>query len=175
LFSLPEFDLAQAVGMLSFFLGILCFYQKDDTRLKITMVIMCISHAVHFAMMGAMAACLGASLAIVRTWLSIKTSSSLVAYGFMAITLVFGLIVMERWTDMLPIAGSIIGTYAIFLLEGIKMRIAFLVGAGCWLLNNLLIGSIGLSLLESVLIVVNLTTIFRLSKEQTKKGESDLS
>jgi hypothetical protein len=169
LITLPEFNLAQAVGFLSFFLGILCFYQKDDTRLKVTMVLMCVSHAVHYAMMAATTACIGATLAIVRTGLSIKTSSATVAYVFMLITLVFGLLVKNSWADMLPIAGSIIGTYAIFMLQGIKMRVAFLIGAGCWLINNLLIGSIGLSLLEAVLIGVNITTIYRLTREESKK------
>ena len=37
---LPEFDLAQAIGMLSFALGILCFYQRDDQHLRIMMVVM---------------------------------------------------------------------------------------------------------------------------------------
>ena len=80
------------MGFLSFFLGILCFYQKDDTRLKVTMVIMCISHAIHYAMMGATTACIGATLAIARTGLSIKTSSAAVAYVFILITLIFGLL-----------------------------------------------------------------------------------
>jgi hypothetical protein len=34
--NLPAFDIAQAVGFLCFFLGILCFYQKDDRKLKLT-------------------------------------------------------------------------------------------------------------------------------------------
>lgn len=130
---------------------------------------MCISHAIHYAMMGATTACIGATLAIVRTGVSIKTSSTAVAYVFMLITLIFGLLIKDVWTDMLPIAGSIIGTYAVFVLEGIKMRVAFLIGATCWLINNLLIGSIGLSLLEAVLVGVNIITIYRLTKEQAQK------
>ena len=42
---LPEFDLAQAIGMLSFALGILCFYQRDDQHLRIMMVVMNLNHA----------------------------------------------------------------------------------------------------------------------------------
>lgn len=37
---LPQFDLAQAVGFIGFALGILCFYQRDDRKLKRVMVVM---------------------------------------------------------------------------------------------------------------------------------------
>jgi hypothetical protein len=67
---------------------------------------------------------------------------------------------------MLPIVGLCIGTYALFCLKGIAMRCAFLVGACCWLANNIIVGSIGTSLLEMVLIIVNLSTIIRLYRQR---------
>jgi len=62
--------------------------------------------------------------------------------------------------------GMSIGTYAVFVLKGIQMRIAFILGAICWLINNILVGSIGGILLEATLISVNITTIIRLLREQ---------
>jgi hypothetical protein len=59
---LPPLDFAQVLGLLSFALGILCFYPKDDRRLKITMIVMNINHALHFALLGALTACLGVCL-----------------------------------------------------------------------------------------------------------------
>ncbi|WP_395344883.1 YgjV family protein [Ningiella sp. W23] len=164
--ALPPFDLAQAVGMVSFILGIVCFYQKDDRRLKISMVLMNVNHAIHFAMLSATTACVGALLAVVRTGISLKTSSRRVAYVFIFITLLWGASLADEWVDMLPILGSCIGTYALFCLKGIAMRVAFLFGAMCWLANNLLIGSIGTSLLEFTLIVVNISTIFRIYRHK---------
>lgn len=160
--NLPAFDIAQAVGFLCFFLGILCFYQKDDRKLKLTMVALNLSQAIHFAMLGAMTACVSAIIALLRTSVSIKTQSRFVAYAFIALTLVWGIYLADKLVDMLPIVGACIGTYALFCLKGIAMRCAFIVGACCWLANNIIVGSIGTSLLETVLIIVNLSTIIRL-------------
>jgi len=66
------------------------------------------------------------------------------------------------WYDLFPILGTCIGTYALFCLAGIKMRLAFICGAICWLTNNILVGSIGGTLLEMTLLMVNCFTIWRL-------------
>ncbi|HCL12817.1 MAG TPA: YgjV family protein, partial [Alteromonas sp.] len=66
------------------------------------------------------------------------------------------------WYDLFPIMGTCIGTYALFCLSGIKMRLAFICGAICWLTNNILVGSIGGTLLEMTLLMVNCFTIWRL-------------
>nr|WP_232367633.1 YgjV family protein [Alteromonas pelagimontana] len=150
--------------MLSFALGILCFYQHDDRRLKIVMVIMNLNHTLHFALLGSVTAALSALLSVARTGLSLKTSSKPVAYIFIFITFSWGIYLSDFWYDMFPIVGSCIGTYAIFCLTGIRMRIGFLLGALCWLTNNILVGSIGGTLLEFTLLVVNLFTIRRIHK-----------
>ena len=148
--------------MLSFVLGILCFYQKDDQHLRIMMVVMNLNHALHFALLGATTACLSALLSVVRTGLSIKTRSRIVAYIFIAITLALGIYLADVWYDLFPILGTCIGTYALYCLSGIKMRLAFLCGALCWLTNNIIVGSIGGTLLETTLLMVNSYTIWRL-------------
>ena len=155
----PEFNFAQAVGMLSFVLGILCFYQHDDRRLKILMVLMNLNHAFHFYLLNATTAMLSALLSLFRTGLSLKTSSKPVAWMFIVVTFVWGVSISDSWLDMFPILGSCVGTYAVFCLTGIAMRIGFLIGACCWLTNNILVGSIGTTLLEMTLILVNLNTI----------------
>ena len=163
---IPEIDFAQLVGMLSFALGILCFYQKDDKNLKVMMVLMLTSHALHFALLGALIASLTSILSVLRTIVSLKTSSPLVAYVFIALTSAIGLYLFKSWVDILPIIGACIGTYALFCMQGIAMRIAFTVGGLCWLANNILVGSIGTTLLELVIFIVNLLTIYRLYREQ---------
>ncbi|MDW1951725.1 YgjV family protein, partial [Vibrio sp. 812(2023)] len=72
------------------------------------------------------------------------------------------------WRDLWPIIGTVIGTYSVFCLSGIRMRIGFLLGASCWLTNNILVGSIGGTLLEMTVIVMNLLTIYRLHRQQSE-------
>ena len=62
--------------------------------------------------------------------------------------------------------GMCIGTYSFFVLKGIQMRVGFLIGAICWLINNILVGSIGGTFLEATLISVNITTIIRLLRDK---------
>ncbi|MGF1688678.1 YgjV family protein [Photobacterium japonica] len=160
------FSGAQLFGYLSFVLGVLTFYQKNDRRLKMLMLLLTLNHAVHFALLGAVAACASALLSLLRTSVSLYTRSHRVAYGFMLAGALMGYWVADTPADMLPIFGTTIGTYALFCLQGIVMRFAFLVGGACWLANNFIIGSIGGTALEALLMSVNVLTIWRLWRDR---------
>lgn len=171
--SLPELNIAQMFGFLSYLLGVSCFYQKDDKKLKVVMVIMSLNNALHYALLGAVTACLSSLLSLLRTGISIYTSSKLTAYLFILLTLAVGIYLSSHWFDMFPIIGACIGTYALFCLEGIKMRIAFIAGALCWLCNNIIVGSIGGTLLEITLLAVNINTIRRIYNQRHQQSNCD--
>lgn len=156
--------IAQAFGLVSLALGVSTFYQKDDRKLKIVMLIFNLNHLIHYFLLGSIVSAFSALLSVFRTAMSIKTSSKLVAFIFMAITFISGVLLTEHLWQLWPILGSMIGTYTLFVLKGIKMRIGFLLGGCCWLTNNILVGSIGGTLLEMTAITMNLITIYRLSK-----------
>lgn len=162
---------AQLLGFVSYGLGVFCFYQKDDGKLKVTMLVMNLNNTVHFALLGAITASLGSILSVFRTGLALKTSSRIVATIFIAFTLAIGFYFSENWYDLFPILGTCIGTYALFCLNGINMRIAFLCGALCWLTNNIIVGSIGGMLLEITLLIVNGNTIRYLVSNKNNLGE----
>ncbi|MGL1087333.1 YgjV family protein [Vibrio vulnificus] len=161
-----EIDLAQALGFLSFGLGISTFYQKNDRHLKILMLVFNLNHLLHFLLLGSMVSALSALLSALRTTTSIFTSSRWVAAFFIVIGVVSGVWMAQHWWELWPILGTVIGTYSLFVLNGIRMRIGFLVGATCWLINNILVGSIGGTLLEMTVIATNLITIYRLHRQQ---------
>ncbi|MGR3806898.1 YgjV family protein [Pasteurella testudinis] len=160
---------AQFLGLISFALGILAFYQKSDKRLKITMVVLNINYMVHFLLLGAPVSVLSSFLAAFRTGLSIYISSKIIAFIFVGIGIIFGIWLATSLWDLFPIMGTCIGTLSLFLLKGIKMRLCLLLGSTCWLINNILVGSIGGTLLESCVIVINLFTIYRLYHIENKK------
>ena len=163
---MPDLFWAQAVGMLSFALGLYCFFQKNDKRFKYVMLAVTLNNVLHFALMGATTSVIAALFSAVRTGVSIRSSSPRIAYAFIVTLLGFGLHAAENWLDILPVIGGCIGTYALFCLTGIAMRLALLGGTLCWLINNIIIGSIGGTLLEFSLLVVNLNTIRLLFKER---------
>ncbi|WP_065677271.1 YgjV family protein [Vibrio celticus] len=156
----------QVVGYISFILGISTFYQKDDRKLKIVMVVFNLNHMLHYLLLGSIVSALSALLSALRSATAIYVSSKVVAVIFISISLVSGVWLSNDIWEFWPILGTIIGTYSVFVLKGIQMRIGFLIGATCWLTNNILVGSIGGTLLEVPLISVNLMTIFRLLKDQ---------
>ncbi len=162
--------IAQALGFVSFGLGVSTFYQKDDRKLKIIMLIFNLNHLLHYFLLGSMTSALSAALSALRTGSAIYTSSKYVAAVFIVLGLGLGLKLADNWWDMWPILGSAIGTYAVFMLQGIAMRVAFIIGAVCWLINNIIVGSIGGALLEMTLLTVNCTTIYRLLKDQKKSA-----
>ncbi|PNH86890.1 YgjV family protein [Vibrio diazotrophicus] len=163
-----DFSLAQALGLVSFALGISTFYQKDDRKLKIIMLIFNMNHLLHYLLLGSMTSALSAALSAARTGTSIYTSSRYIAAVFIVLGLGLGLSISNHWWDMWPIVGTVIGTFAVFMLRGIAMRIAFLVGGVCWLINNIIVGSIGGTMLEATLICVNLLTMYRLVRDEKK-------
>ncbi|WP_194089063.1 YgjV family protein [Vibrio hibernica] len=167
---LIDLPFAQWLGFLSFALGISTFYQKDDRKLKLVMLIFQFNNVLHFYLLGSDISAISTLLSFLRTATAIKTSSKLVAAAFVIVSIALGLWIADGPLDLLPILGSILGTIAVFLLKGIQMRIAFIIGAICWLANNIIVGSIGGSLLEATLLTVNLFTIMRLYRNNQKVG-----
>lgn len=90
-----------------------------------------------------------------------------VGYAAVAIAanLGLGLSLATRWSDWLPLGASCIGTLALFLMQGVRMRLAMLCGTVLWIANNVIAGSIGGTALELVIAAVNIVTIRRMVHE----------
>jgi hypothetical protein len=97
------------------------------------------------------------------------------AFIFIAFGLASGIYLADSIWDLWAILGMCIGTYSLFVLKGIQMRLGFLIGAMCWLINNILVGSIGGMLLEATLISVNITTIIRLLRDKRNADNTETS
>jgi hypothetical protein len=156
---------AQAFGILSFLIGIYTFTQKNDQKLKLSMLALFTSQTIHFLLMGSSNGAIANFLSLIRTLVSIKFANKWVGAVFIGINIVWGAPGVNSVVDILPILGACIGTYAIFFLSGIAMRLAFVLGAIFWITNNIIIGSIGGILLESMVISMNLITIWRIHKD----------
>lgn len=153
---------AQLVGYLAFVLGVGSFLQHDDRRFKLFMTGECLAYVLHFALLGNPTAVVSSTLSTLRSFLSMHTRSAWVAAGVVAANLGFGLAIARTPADWLPLLASCLGTLALFLLQGWRMRLVMLVGTGLWIANNLIAGSIGGTALEVVVAAVNLRTTWRL-------------
>jgi hypothetical protein len=167
--SIDWFSPAQCVGYLAFVLGVSAFMQKKDRRFKVLMAAECLAYIVHFALLGKPTAVASSSVSLMRSVLALYTRSKWVAGVIVALNLGLGMALATRPADWLPLGASCIGTLALFLMEGIRMRIALLCGTGLWIANNLISGSVGGTALELVIAAVNLMTIRRMARDRRQE------
>ena len=160
--SIDWFSPAQCVGYLAFVLGVGSFLQTDDRRFKLFMAGECFAYVIHFALLGNPTAVASSTVSLLRSLLSLRTRSVWVAAAIVAINLGLGLALAKQASDWLPLAASCLGTLALFLLQGVPMRIVMLCGTGLWIANNVIVGSLGGTALEVVIAVVNAVTIVRM-------------
>ncbi|MFO1252026.1 MAG: YgjV family protein [Inhella sp.] len=153
---------AQLLGYAALVFGVACFAQTDDRRFKLFMAAECAAYIGHFWLLGQPTAVASTTVSLLRSLASLRARSPALGLGFMALSAGLGLWLMQGWLSLLPIAASCIGSFALFFLQGLRMRALMLVGTLLWLLNNLLVGSIGGTALEAVLAATNAHTIWRL-------------
>jgi hypothetical protein len=159
------FSPAQCVGYAAFVLGVGSFLQKDDRRFKIFMAAECFAYIIHFALLGRPTAVASSTMSLLRSVLSLYTRSKWVAFAVIVANIALGLSFATRASDWLPLGASCIGTLALFLMEGIRMRVAMLCGTFLWIANNIIAGSVGGTALEVVIAAVNLMTIRRMARD----------
>lgn len=163
------FSAAQLVGYLAFVLGVGSFLQTDDRRFKVFMAGECLAYVVHFFLLGQNTAVASSLMSLFRSVMALHTRSGFVAAGVIAANIALGIAFSRTATDWLPLTASCLGTYALFRLQGIPMRLLMLVGTGMWIANNILVGSIGGTVLEIVVAAVNVRTILKL-----RRGDRDV-
>jgi hypothetical protein len=161
-------SVAQLAGYVAFGLGVFAFFQKDDRRLRASIGVQALSYAVHFLLLGTVAAAAASLVTFVRAMTSLYTRSSRAGMAFIAANLIVGITTAVGAASWFPVAASTLGTIAFFWFDGIAMRLILLGATGCWLVNNLVVGSIGGTMLELFIGVTNGTTIYRLWRAEPR-------
>ncbi len=170
--SMQWFSAAQCVGYLTLVLGILAFSQKNDFRLRSLVGTQCVAYALHFLLLGNIPAAVSAAVSSARSYASLCTRSIYVAAIAVIANLAIGLHFVHSPAGLLPVAASVMGSAAMFLLRGIPLRVVLLMCSLCWLGNNLLCHSVGGTVLELFVSSSNLVTILRLTRNVA--GEDEL-
>lgn len=160
--TIPEWNLAQTIGMVAFFIGATAFLHSDGRRFRLHLMLFQIVLCSHFVMMGALVAAFGCGISAIRSYASTKTQSTPVMLFFIAMLWVMGVPQLEHYYEILTIFGSSVATYALFKMQGITMRLLVMFNSFCWIINNFLLGSIGGTLMELTFIVINSVTILRM-------------
>ena len=153
---------AQCAGYAAFVLGVAAFLQKSDRRLKLYIAVEALVYALHFSLLGNYAASASSVISCARNFLSLKYRSPWLAAAIFAVAVAAGAAFAGSGAGWLPIIASCAATVAIFMMRGISMRLVLLACTLLWLVNNILSGSIGGTMLESAIAIVNAATIVRM-------------
>lgn len=157
------FSAAQIAGYGAFVLGVAAFLQTSDRRLKVLLSGETFAYLVHFLLLGNTAAAVSSAVSGVRTLLSIRFRSPWLALAIVVINVTLGALVAVSWTSWLPVIGASLSTFAVFLLDGVRMRLTIFLGTLLWLANNIVSGSIGGTVLETFIAIANGITILRMT------------
>lgn len=161
------FSPAQLVGYVAFVLGIVSFLQRDDRRLRMMIAAQSFSYCVHFVLLGSTIGALASLVTCTRALTSLVTRSSRVGVAILSVNVALGVFgAGDSVPGWLAVLGTSAGTVAFFWFDGLPMRFILLGATGCWLGHNLLLGSIGGSVLELLVGVANGSTCYRLWRER---------
>lgn len=156
---------AQWPGWAAFVLGVACFAQTDDRRFRWLMAGECLCLTVHFAWLGQPAAAASTAVSLTRALVSLRWRAAWLPWLFIAVNTGFAIAFYQSPLSLMPLAASICGTWALFRLQGLRMRALMLVGSLTWVLHNAWVGSVGGTLLELVMAAVNARTIWQLWRQ----------
>ncbi|MBN3194754.1 MULTISPECIES: YgjV family protein [Pectobacterium] len=165
---MTQYWIAQSVGVLAFLVGITMFFNRNDQKFKIQLSAYSAVIGLHFFLMGANAAGASALLNSARTLISLKTHNILVMFVFISLTLLFGLSGMNHPMELLPIAGTVASTWALFRTSGVTTRCVIWCSTACWVAHNIWLGSIGGSLIEGSFLLMNGFNIIRFWRMQQR-------
>lgn len=164
---------AQLFGYLALVLGVSGFLQRSDRRLKVLLVGECVAYVAHFSLLGVPSAASSAAVSAARMGLSIRFRSAWLAAATVAVNVALALALSTRGFGWIPVVGSSLGAIAVFTMSGIPMRLVLLSSTACWLANNVLAGSLGGTVLESLIAAASVATIVRLAVEARGAPEGD--
>lgn len=167
------FSAAQIVGYFAFALGLTSIVQKSDGRLKAFNAMQSCCYAIHFVMLGNLPAGATAGISTVRSLLALRTRSPLVAAVMVAANVAAGFAVGATGLGWLPVAAGGAATITLFLLRGITMRLALLGCTLAWLVNNWISGSIGGIALETLMALINMSTMVRILRDRSARDAAD--
>jgi hypothetical protein len=161
---------AQCVGYIVLVLGVAAYSQRVDRRLKFLDAMQNIAYSAHFYLLANPAAAASALVACACSLTALKprVHSLYLALGFIAANLVAGLVFCTHFYQMFASFGSCLVAWAMFRMKGIPMRVVILGATVCWLVNDVLSGSIGGTVLEVFIATANTTTIVRLMIQQRR-------
>ena len=169
--------LAQSVGVFGLLCSLLSFQMKRRKWIMAFQMTASLSFAAQFFMLGAVTAGCVDMLSFLRTMIFSQNSkkwasSPIWLYVFLAIMVITGTATWKSCWDLLPIAGSLLSTIALWMKSEKKIRLISLTVGPCWLIYNLVIGAWAGALNEVLAMTSIVIGLIRNDIRKTDKTET---
>ncbi|WP_163559262.1 YgjV family protein [Halomonas sp. NO4] len=163
--------LGQGVSLTALALCLVAFASKRDDRLFVLLLFANVAFAAQFALFQSWVAAGISALIVLRIALARRFhANQRLMYLMLVATLAITVLMWNGLRDLPALAAGLLGTYGMFMLRGIAMRLVLAAAAFCWIVSNVLAGSIGGTLAESLIFVTNVITIVRLKRDALARG-----
>ncbi|WP_163578039.1 YgjV family protein [Halomonas faecis] len=158
--------IGQGVSLTALALCVVAFASKRDDRLFVLLLFANVAFATQFALFESWVAAGISALIVLRIALARRFHANRRLMVLMlTATVVIAVLMWSGPRDIPALAAGLLGTYGMFMLRGIAMRLVLAAAAFCWIVSNMLAGSIGGTLAETLIFVTNLITILRLRRD----------
>lgn len=158
--------LGQSVSLVALALCLVAFASKRDDRLFVLLIFANVAFAAQFALFESWVAAGISALIVLRIALVRRFPRNLrLMTAMLLATLAVAALTWSGPQDIPALTAGLLGTWGMFMLSGIPMRLTLAVAALCWVVSNLLAGSIGGTLAESLIFVTNMITVLRLRRD----------
>lgn len=167
-----EAIIAQTLGVIAFGFGVSAYLNRDDRVTKKLLIFQCFVLTFHFYLLGALTASGIAFILCIRNACSLFASAKRFSVLFMAAVAAMGAYTYQAPVDLVTTLASLLATYALFHLQGFRMRACFAVASAAWIANNAYYMSIAPLVMEVAMLMSTLLTLWRL--KQAKKAQTHI-
>ena len=138
--------IAQIIGILGLICSLLSFQMKTRKWIMVLQMIASLSFSAQLFLLGAVTGGCVDLISFIRTLIFSRNgkkwaSSPVWLYIFIAVMIVTGIFTWQNAWDLLPIAGSILSTVALWMKKEKNIRLISLTIGPCWLIYNLVKGA----------------------------------
>ena len=168
---------AQIIGIFGLICSLLSFQMKNRKWIMAFQMTASLSFSTQLFMLGAVTGGCVDMISFIRTMIfsqnSKKWASSPVwLYVFIVIMFLTGILTWQNAWDILPIAGSILSTVALWMKREKHIRLISLTVGPCWLVYNLVKGAWSGALNEVLAMTSIVIGLIRNDREKKNKTEA---
>ena len=175
--------ITQGIGFLGAITGFIVFQQKKRRRILLFQMLSCAFFVIHFVMLGAYTGAVMNAIVIVRAFVYLNSDKKWAAGKiwlavFIIISVAACVITWKDWSSIFPLASMVLSSVSCWLKNEKYIRLVTFPSSPCWLVYNVVNGSVAGTVTEifisaSLIIAIVRYDILGKSKKQSIEVTAD--